>query len=187
MVATLGAVKDWKFIVGGLPVRRKRFSVAGGVPNCYAAPRDIMRRQSVGMLLATILSIVGPSMVAQTSSADSTMAVLIEKWDKRDGAAVIEVGSELSDQFVLDGAAFFRAMKLHPESFRSLIDELPSSTFTVYEYKYLADSVRLQVKFLKLRDHMLARARKFRRHPEFSQMLDMLTSALKKMQIEFVD
>ena len=31
-VATRGAVKDWKCIVGGLPVRRQRFSVAGGAP-----------------------------------------------------------------------------------------------------------------------------------------------------------
>ena len=146
-----------------------------------------MRRQSVGMLLATILSIAGPSMVAQTSSADSTMAVLIEKWDKRDGAAVIEVGSELSDQLILDGPAFFRAMKLRPESFRSWVDGLPSSTFTVYEYKDRADSVHLRAKCLKLRDHMLARAKKFRRHPGFSQMSEVLMSALKKMQIEFVD
>ena len=147
-----------------------------------------MRVWAVSVLSATLLTAVGhPFLLSQTSSTDSTIAALVGKWDKRDGAAFIEVGSQLSEQFVLHGTSFFRVMKKHPKSFQSWIDELPSSTFTVYDYKDSADSVHLRSESVKLRSDMIARAKELSQSPGFSKMAKRLTAALKKVQIRFTD
>jgi hypothetical protein len=64
---------------------------------------------------------------------ETTVPQLIERWRRRDGAAVAEVGMELSKAFVKSPIAFLRAMESDPDSFGAWIDDLGHHTFTIFE------------------------------------------------------
>lgn len=58
---------------------------------------------------------------------------LIKDWEQRDGAAVQEIGTELSKSFVQSPEAFLAAMSKSPTELDAWIDGLETHTFTLYE------------------------------------------------------
>lgn len=62
-----------------------------------------------------------------------TIPQLLERWRRRDGAGVAEIGSELSKEFVRSPLAFLRAMKNDPDGFDAWVNGLEHHTFTIFE------------------------------------------------------
>ena len=58
---------------------------------------------------------------------------LVGRWKNRDGAAVAEVGTELSKALVRSPQAFFQVMQGDPETYDSWLQGIAQHTFTIYE------------------------------------------------------
>lgn len=69
----------------------------------------------------------------EDKQGEATMPQLLDRWRVRDGAAVTEIGTDLSKTFVRSPLAFLRAMKSDIESFGTWLDGLGHHTFTLFE------------------------------------------------------
>jgi len=66
---------------------------------------------------------------------ETSMNDLIARWRQRDGGAVAEVGTELSEALVKSPQAFFAMMRNDPESFDAWLRGIQHHTFTAFEAK----------------------------------------------------
>ena len=105
---------------------------------------------------------------------------LITLWDARDGAALVEVGSSLSEAFAAEPNGFFVAMAAHPSSFDSWLAALPRSTFTAYTPERLPAITALL-------PAMRSAAEAFRNHPRHGGMAARLADQLSSITIREID
>lgn len=113
---------------------------------------------------------------------ETTVPQLIERWRRRDGAAVAEVGTELSKAFVKSPTAFLRAMKSDPDSFAAWIDDLGHHTFTIFESQNELEDELYGAYYEKLKALMEQAARQAL-DSEYRAEAQRILDALKKIEI----
>jgi hypothetical protein len=142
---------------------------------------------SVFLLLAILGVPQTPQLRAQPKNVDSTLASLISRWDKRDGAVFLDLGPMLADQCVLRDTAFFAAMQEHPSSFKEWLDELQSSTFTIFWFRDSSDLEVRRRRLIELKEGLLSTARRFSRSSDFGAMADTLNTVVRKLEIRTIE
>jgi hypothetical protein len=90
---------------------------------------------------------------------ETTVPQLLERWRKRDGAAVFEVGTELSKAFVKSPLAFLRAMKGDSDSFSAWLEGMGNHTFTIFESRSEVEDYLYMAYYEKLKALMENAAR----------------------------
>ena len=113
---------------------------------------------------------------------ETTVPQLIEDWKKRDGAAVQEIGTELSKSLVQSPEAFLKTMSANPSELNAWIDGLETHTFTIYESRTELDDELYLAFYKKLKSLMLdaTRACKNTEHKEIAARIE---DALNKVEI----
>lgn len=118
----------------------------------------------------------------EEKQGEITIPKLIEHWRRRDGAAVAEIGTELSKAFVKSPTAFLRAMKNDPDSFGAWVDDLRHHTFTIFESKSEVEDDLYGAYYQKLKELMEQAARQAF-DSEYRAEAQRILDALNKIEI----
>lgn len=113
---------------------------------------------------------------------ETTVPQLIDRWKQRDGAAVQEIGTELSKSFVQSPEAFLAAMSKNPTELNAWVDGLETHTFTIYESRTELDDELYLAFYEKLKSLMLDAARACK-NTEYQDIAIRIENALKKLEI----
>jgi hypothetical protein len=113
---------------------------------------------------------------------ETTNPQLIEDWKRRDGAAVQEIGTELSKSFVQSPEAFLKAMSENPKELQEWIDGLETHTFTIYESRTELDDELYLAYYEKLKKLMIEAA-KACRNTKYSEIAERIEEALSKVEV----
>lgn len=113
---------------------------------------------------------------------ETTTPQLIEDWKQRDGAAVQEIGTELSKSFVQSPEAFLVAMSKNPKELQDWIDGLGTHTFTIYESRTELDDELYLAFYEKLKSLMLDAARACK-NTEYGEIAARIEAALNKVEV----
>lgn len=113
---------------------------------------------------------------------ETTVPQLVEDWKQRDGAAVQEVGTELSKSFVQSPEAFLASMSENSEEFRDWIDGLENHTFTIYESRTELDDELYLAYYEKLKSMMLEAARACKQ-TKYKDLAVVIEDKLNKIEI----
>lgn len=112
-----------------------------------------------------------------------TMPALLERWRKRDGAGVREVGEELSKAFVTSPQAFVRAIRMDPEGFAAWLQSLQQNTFTIYHSHGELEDDLWTAYYEKLKSLMLQAALGLR-DSEFGEQAHQIVTALEATRVQ---
>lgn len=111
---------------------------------------------------------VGPRLLAELDLHDSTdIDSLITSWQTADGAAVLEVGEELSKAAIRSPREFLRVMSENPEDFDRWLKQLQHHTFTVFQSRNKLDDELYGAYYERLRLRLLETMRTFSRDPTY--------------------
>lgn len=113
---------------------------------------------------------------------EATMPQLLQRWRVRDGAAVVEVGTELSKAFVTSPLSFLRAMKDDPESYSAWLEGLEHHTFTLFESQGELEDDLYAAYYEKLKSLMQAAAEQSL-ESDCRAEAEQLIEALKKTDV----
>lgn len=113
---------------------------------------------------------------------ETTVPQLIEDWKRRDGAAVQEIGTELSKSFVQSPEAFLAAMSKNPKELQDWIDDLETHTFTIYESRTELDDELYLAHYEKLKSLMVEAARACK-STKYSEIATRIQEALGKIEV----
>lgn len=107
---------------------------------------------------------------------------LIENWRRRDGAAVQEIGTELSKSFVQSPESFLAAMSKNPTELDAWIDGLSTHTFTIFESRTELDDELYLAFYEKLKSLMIDAARACKKS-EYKNVAIRIENALKRVEV----
>ncbi len=113
---------------------------------------------------------------------ETSIPKLIESWKSRDGAAVAEIGTELSKTLVQAPRAFFQAMNSESECFESWLEGLQQHTFTIFESQSEVDDDLYMAYYEKLKDLMI-QAVKTLLGSEFDLQAKQALSSIEEVEI----
>lgn len=113
---------------------------------------------------------------------EATIPQLIEDWKRRDGAAVQEIGTELSKSFVQSPEAFLASMSENPKQLKDWIDGLENHTFTIFESRTELDDELYLAYYEKLKTLMLEAARACKQ-TKYSDLATRIEVVLSKVEI----
>lgn len=116
---------------------------------------------------------------------ETSIPRIVESWKSCDGAAVAEIGSELSKSLAQAPKAFFQAMKTDPESFESWLEGLPQHTFTIYESQSKLDDDLYMAYYEKLKGLMI-KATKSLLNSEFNTEAERVLQSLESVEVSRV-
>lgn len=112
----------------------------------------------------------------------TTVPQLVEDWKRRDGAAVQEVGTELSKSFIQSPEAFLASMSENPKEFQDWIEGLENHTFTIYESRTELDDELYIAYYEKLKTLMLEAARTCKQ-TQYKELAAKIEDILGKIEI----
>ncbi len=113
---------------------------------------------------------------------EASIPKLVESWKSRDGAAVAEIGSELSKSLAQAPKAFFQAMKTDPDSFESWLEEVQHHTFTIYESRSELDDDLYMAYYEKLKALMIKSTRSVL-NSEFDAEAQRVLQSLESVEV----
>lgn len=88
----------------------------------------------------------------------ATLPILMEAWKNGDGAAVFEVGRQLSKAFVSSPHSFLAAMEERGDEFKGWLDGIDTHTFTVHEARDEIEGELYEAYYKRLKELMLSAA-----------------------------
>ena len=86
---------------------------------------------------------------------ESSLPALLQKWQHRDGAAVAEVGTELSRSLITTPESFLSLMHENPNDLDSWLDNIEHNTFTVFEARDDLDNELYIAYYSRMKELML--------------------------------
>jgi hypothetical protein len=111
---------------------------------------------------------------------------LIKAFKNRDGAQFIEIGHELSIHLIKSTKFFFEVMESETQVFSDWLDELETSTFTVFAAKDEIDEELEYAKHLKLKELMTEKVQDFIKNNERNKNAESVLARLKEIKIRSI-
>lgn len=107
---------------------------------------------------------------------------LVEQWKNGDGAAVAEVGTELSKALVRSPQAFFQVMQGDPETYDSWLQGIAQHTFTIYESRDEVEDDLYMAYYHELKEQMV-RASESLLGGEFEEEANRALQMLRSIEV----
>jgi hypothetical protein len=132
---------------------------------------------------------VGPRFIQSLDQriGQPSVEALLDQWRKRDGAAVAEIGTQLTQAAIEYPEAFLAAMSNDPSSFSAWLDKLQYHTFTAYESRGGVHDELYDVFYKKMKlllQQSMARARSTSRYAEAA---DRVLRKLDEIEVRFIE
>lgn len=113
----------------------------------------------------------------------NSISNLLQRWRHRDGAAVAEIGEQLSKAFVSAPILFLQEMKKDPDSFSAWLNDMEHHTFTLLSSQGDIDDILYTAFYEKLKLLMLEAAEKAK-NTEFHNEAVRIIDVLQKTEIQ---
>jgi hypothetical protein len=138
-----------------------------------------LRPLLVKVLAVTVIAFL-PGRTSEPQPTSQELLDLLDRWERRDGAAVVEVGYSLSEEFVREPEGFLEAMAKRRNEWRSWLDGLGSHSFTVFR-----EGARPEYEALHKR--MLDTAVRMTSHPKLGKLAKKLKKKLETVEIREIE
>lgn len=130
---------------------------------------------------------VGPRLLAGLDLPESIdIDSLITNWRAADGAAVVEVGEQLSKAAIRSPREFLRVMSGSPEEFDRWLKQLQHHTFTVFQSRNDLDDELYGAYYERLRLRLLETMRTFSRDPTYGTIAERIVDAVAGMTVRTI-
>jgi hypothetical protein len=133
---------------------------------------------------------IGPRLLRSLDAraAQPSIENLMERWRRRDGAAVTEVGYALSEAAVTSPEVFLSLMQKDPESFEAWLADLQHHTFTVHELWSGPVQQDLYTAFYeRLRQLMLEAMNRVTDDPQLARLASEVIATVERVPLHFID
>ena len=133
-------------------------------------------------------STVGPQIVVGLdSSADGGMATLAEQYRAADGAAVAEVGEQISRRTVDEPASFLRVMSRDPSLLNGWLSQLGHHTFTLFQARNDTENELFSAFYERLRELMINALSSYTADPTLGEAARKTIESLRTVVIRTID
>jgi hypothetical protein len=142
-----------------------------------------MKRFQLGVAAVVVFA----SLRAAAGESRPDWTKLIDLWKRRDGAAFIEVGDQVSHALITDPKGFCSAFAAEPLEFTSWLSDLGVHTFTDFRASTAGEREASERSHAKLRQQMERAATSLKAEPECIDISTRLLEVLKKTQGRIID
>ena len=130
---------------------------------------------------------VGPRLIAGLEFSELVnIDELVDRWQRRDGAAFQEIGYELSEAAARSPRGFLHAMSSNKSALNTWIEGLPYHTFTIYESQNDLQDDLYMAYYERLRLRMITAVSFFHDDPDIGGTAKLISQRLSEMKVRAV-
>lgn len=131
---------------------------------------------------------VGPRILKalENRMGEPTMSDLLARWHSRDGAAVAEVGSQLSEALVKMPVTFLEAMHNDPEALDSWSNLLQHHTFTIFQAKDTLQDKLYAAYYARLKELMVESLQSYKASSPYRTEAMKILNALSTIAVRTI-
>jgi hypothetical protein len=130
----------------------------------------------------------GPRFIQSLNQRIGEPAVdaLLEQWRKRDGAAVAEIGAQLTQAAIEHPEAFLAAMSADPSSFDAWLKDLQFHTFTAYESRGAVQDQLYGAFYERMKSLLQQSMSRARNTGVYKEIAERVLNKLAEIEVRFI-